>query len=140
MKNGRVQFHIEYGGKSVLILTSEDKYNTGERCSISASRVYQRTRGGERAVLEVNTETISGKPMNMPEKNAFPNLTHAKYYVGGVPPEFYIESNEITKTLHTHASFLGCIEEIHIDRSRYNPLDEKHYERYGVEPSCSNKV
>lgn len=78
--------------------------------------------------------------MYMPEKNSFPNLENATYYIGGVPPEFYISSQDITKNLHTHASFLGCIEEIHIDGSRYNPLDEKHYERYGVESSCSNKV
>lgn len=136
LKNGKIHFHVEYGGDSVLILTAKEKVNTGKETSVSAGRVFQKNRG-ENGSLMVNGIVILGHPMHMPTKNYFPNLDNVKFYIGGVPPEFHMQSNGITKTLPTHSSFLGCIREIDINSERYNPLS---IERFGVVPSCKNKV
>lgn len=89
------------------------------------------------ALLKVNEKNIPGTPAKPTTRNSFPNLDESKFYIGGVPPEFHSIANGLTRNLHTHSSFLGCMSLLSVDSVLYSPISN---ESYGIEPTCSNKV
>lgn len=109
---------------------------SGTWTAITAGREFHKRRG-EMALLKVNEINIPGAPAKPTTRNSFPNLDDSRFYIGGVPLEFSSISNSLTRNLHTHTSFLGCMSLMNVDSVMYSPISN---DTYGVEPTCSNKV
>jgi laminin alpha 1/2 len=126
--------HIVYGSNISLEMSSSFRYNTGNWTKVDAFRQYQNRKNIEKCSFSVNGENDKkiGAPTPQPRKEDIPDLSNAKYFIGGVPPSFRINGF----VLPTHISFLGCMSNI-IVQEGYDPMAEQYY---GVELGCRNKV
>lgn len=81
-------------------------------------------------VLKVGKEVRDGAPTPPPNQETIPDLSMAKYYIGGLPPGVGL--------MHSlPGPFLGCMSEILIDQAGYSLLKGTYW---GVQASCSLKV
>uniref|UniRef100_A0A0A9YKQ2 Laminin subunit alpha-1 n=1 Tax=Lygus hesperus TaxID=30085 RepID=A0A0A9YKQ2_LYGHE len=129
LKNGRVIFRIGYGGDSSLEMSTTEKYNNGKWTRIEASRYFDRKKKLEKGVLKVGNEVRDGAPTIPPNQDSIPDMSVARYYVGGIPPG---EKN----LPPVPGPFLGCMSEIQIDQGAYSLLKGKYW---GMQASCSSK-
>ena len=134
LREGRVVLHIAYGGNVNLEMSSSFRYNTGNWTKVDAFRQYQNRKGIEKCSFSIDGENDKkfGAPTPQPRKEDIPDLSRAKYYIGGVPPSFRIDGF----ILPTPISFLGCMSNINVGEG-YDPMAEQYY---GVEPGCRSKV
>ncbi|KAL0132326.1 hypothetical protein PUN28_000249 [Cardiocondyla obscurior] len=133
LREGRVIFHVNYGGNINFKMSSMYKYNTGNWTKVDASRQYQVRKNIEKCRLSIDGDNDKRLyvPTPQPKKEDIPDLAQAKYYIGGLPPSFRAEK----LLLPSQVSFLGCMSNI-IVQEGYDPMAEQYY---GVEPSCGNK-
>ncbi|CAA9998731.1 unnamed protein product, partial [Nesidiocoris tenuis] len=129
LKNGRVVFKIGYGGDSSLEMSTIEKYNNGKWTRIEASRYFDRKKKLEKGVLKVSNEVRDGAPSVPPNQDSIPDMSMAKYYVGGVPPG----EKDLPPNIR---AFLGCMSDVQIDQGAYSLLKGKYW---GMQPSCSSK-
>ena len=61
-------------------------------------------------ILKVEGESSDGVPSSPPSEEHIPDLYGADFYIGGVPPNFRINS----KNNIVLRSFLGCISDIQV--------------------------
>ena len=115
-------------------MASTFKYNNGNWTKVDAFRQYQSKKNVEQCSLSVGGENDKriGAPTPQPKKEDIPDLSHAKYYIGGVPPSFRATNLH----LPSQVSFLGCMSNIMVQEG-YDPMAGQYY---GVEATCSNKV
>lgn len=134
LREGRVILHVGYGGNVSMEMSSTYKYNTGNWTKVDAFRQYQVRKNIEKCSLSIGGDNDKriGAPTPQPKKEDIPDLSQAKYYIGGLPPSFRAEK----LMLPSQVSFLGCMSNI-IVQEGYDPMAEQYY---GVESSCSNKV
>lgn len=134
LREGHVVLHIVYGGNVSLEMASMFRYNTGNWTKVDAFRQYQQRKNIEKCSFSVDGENDKkiGAPTPQPRKEDIPDLSNAKYFIGGVPPSFRAEELE----LPTRVSFLGCMSNIFVQEG-YDPMAEQYY---GVENGCRNKV
>lgn len=71
-----------------------------------------------------------GSPTPPPNQDMIPDMSEAKYYVGGLPPDANLQ-------LDLTGAFLGCMKDIQIDTGGYSLLKGQYW---GVQASCSKKV
>ncbi|KAK0081679.1 hypothetical protein PV325_011758 [Microctonus aethiopoides] len=133
LREGRVILQIGYGGNISMEMSSTSRYNNGNWTKVDAFRQYQLRKNIEKCSLSIGGDVDKriGAPTPQPKKEDIPDLSQAKYYIGGVPPSF----NPDKLMLPTETSFLGCMSNINIQEG-YDPMAEQYY---GVEPTCSNK-
>lgn len=134
LREGHVVLHLVYGGDISTEMISTGVYNTGNWTKVDAFRQFQPRKGIEKCSFSVNGENDKkiGAPTPQPRQEDIPDMSNAKYYIGGVPPSFRVDGF----VLPTHVSFLGCMSNIFVQEG-YDPMAE-HY--YGIEPGCRNKV
>lgn len=84
-------------------------------------------------VLKVGNEVRDGAPTVPPNQDAIPDMSAARYYVGGLPPG---EKN-VPGLPILPGHFLGCLSDLQIDQGAYSLLKGKYW---GMQPSCSSKV
>lgn len=85
--------------------------------------------------LRVNGEETLGSASPPVQAAAqLPDLAHARYWVGGVPPgaQAALPPGALPPAL------MGCIGALTVDREGYNILETPT--RFGVEPTCDNRV
>ncbi|XP_011501171.1 PREDICTED: laminin subunit alpha-1 [Ceratosolen solmsi marchali] len=133
LREGHVILHIVYGNNISMEMSSSFRYNTGNWTKIDAFRQYQDRKNTEKCSFSVNGENDKkiGAPTPQPLKEDIPDLSNAKYFIGGVPPTFRIDGF----VLPTEISFLGCMSNIVVQEG-YDPMAEQYY---GVELGCRNK-
>uniref|UniRef100_T1HX12 Laminin subunit alpha-2 n=1 Tax=Rhodnius prolixus TaxID=13249 RepID=T1HX12_RHOPR len=134
LKDGRLVFRIGYGGDATLEISTLEKYNNGSWNRVEASRYFDRKKKLEKenamlGVLKVGKEVRDGAPTPPPNQETIPDLSMAKYYIGGLPPGVGL--------MHSlPGPFLGCMSEILIDQAGYSLLKGTYW---GVQASCSLK-
>ncbi|XP_017882648.2 laminin subunit alpha-1 [Ceratina calcarata] len=130
LREGKVILDIGYGGNISIEVSSNMKYNNGNWTKVDALRQYQPRKYIEKCSLSVgeNDKKIVG-PSTQPRKDDIPDFLHAKFYIGGVPPSFRAEK----LMLPSQISFLGCMQNIEVQRNGYDPMEAQYY---GVEQSC----
>ncbi|XP_014221917.2 laminin subunit alpha-1 [Trichogramma pretiosum] len=128
LSEGHVVLQIAYGGGVVMKMTSSLKYNSGNWTKVDAFRQYQPRTGMEKCSFSVNGESDKKIGEPTPRQEDIPDLSNAKFFIGGVPPSFRVDNF----TLPTRVSFLGCISNILVQEG-YDPMAEQYY---GVEPGC----
>ncbi|KAL6255156.1 hypothetical protein P5V15_013489 [Pogonomyrmex californicus] len=132
LREGRVILHVGYGGNVSMEMSSTYKYNTGNWTKVDAFRQYQVRKNIEKCSLSIGGDDKRiGAPTPQPKKEDIPDLSQAKYYIGGLPPSFRAEK----LMLPSQVSFLGCMANIVVQEG-YDPMAEQYY---GVESSCGNK-
>ncbi|XP_074102845.1 wing blister [Cotesia typhae] len=135
LREGRVILQIGYGNNISMEMSSSYRYNTGNWTKVDAFRQYQPRKNIEKCSLSLgdgDNDKRIGAPTPQPKKDDIPDLSQAKYYIGGVPPSFKAPSQ---LQLPREVSFLGCMANI-IIQDGYDPMAEQYY---GVEPTCGNK-
>ena len=134
LREGRVVLHIVYRGGISMEMSSSFRYNTGNWTKVDANRQYQQYKGTERCSFSIDGDKDKkiGAPSPQPRKEDIPDLSEAKYFIGGVPPSF----SDDNLILPSQVSFLGCMSNILVQEG-YDPMAERFY---GVEPGCRNKV
>ncbi|CAB0032889.1 unnamed protein product [Trichogramma brassicae] len=128
LSEGHVVLQIAYGGGVVMKMTSSLQYNSGNWTKVDAFRQYQPRTGMEKCSFSVNGESDKKIGEPTPRQEDIPDLSNAKFFIGGVPPSFRVDNF----TLPTRVSFLGCISNILVQEG-YDPMSEQYY---GVEPGC----
>lgn len=63
-------------------------------------------------ILNVANETNITDIRTSVDGSAILRLKKVNYYFGGVPPDYFLHSNKVTNTLHTHRSLLGGLQDI----------------------------
>lgn len=78
-------------------------------------------------------ETLGSASPPVQSAAALPDLAAARYWVAGTPP-----GAPNVAGAEDPPGLLGCIGALTVDREGYNLLDTPT--RYGVEPTCDNRV
>lgn len=130
LKNGKIEFRVHYKDGQPIVLTTNKKYNNGQRTKIAIKKVYR----GNKDTVKVDVEEEKNlEAMRAASKQQILKVKQTKFFFGGVPPDYFINYNTTKNILHTHTSLLGDIMNVNGYRtySLYdNGQDKKHF---GVE-------
>lgn len=109
LKKGHVQAEVHYNDSEPLVLTTKEKYNTGNRRHVEITKQYDKNT--LRETLKLNDEQISKE--NVPS-SAILRIKKINYiYFGGIPPEYLLNSS-INTCLpeHTYNGLFGAMQAI----------------------------
>lgn len=108
LREGRIHYEVHYNRDEIppVILETDKKYNDGEKHYVEVGKVFENN--VETSLLKLKNESKT-KSKKISKKQLL-KVRKINFYVGGVPSGYFIESENNTNTLHTHASFLGDIE------------------------------
>ncbi|KAF5307738.1 hypothetical protein FQR65_LT06609 [Abscondita terminalis] len=129
LKDGYILYEIHYDNDKELILKTRNKYNTGEKVRISAEKQWLKNEKKDTAVLRINdgvekiTESADGV-----DSGYLVRLKKVNYYFGGVPPDYFLQSDSVTASLHTHQTLLGGLDEL----KEYQPFSDDNMKKYGI--------
>lgn len=134
LHDGHIKYEVHYHGDEIppLILKTEKKYNDGKKHEIRLTKVYENSNKNETSRLTVGDSTLDGSTeMN---KSQLLRVKKIYFYVGGVSPDYFIDSKNVTRSLHTHQSFLGDIENFQVISSIIQLHETcKALNQYGVQ-------
>lgn len=133
LKNGHIQYEIHYRYLKPLVLRSSQKYNNGLKVKISAEKVWLRDKRQDIVILNVANETNITDIRTSVDGSAILRLKKVNYYFGGVPSDYFLQSNRVTDALHTHQSLLGGLQDIK-EYQLFSLHETNGFQRkYGVE-------
>jgi len=136
LSNGKIVMQVwhKYNdiGNSLRIESGDvEGYNTGEWVNVRAVWVFQK--GNQIGKLMIGKKA----DFTQEKKSQFPlslDLYNAMYEIGGVSPTF---DSSKWKQLISLNSFVGCMKNILINNSPYDPLSGNYF---GVETPCGGKT
>ncbi|KAL0848796.1 hypothetical protein ABMA28_013221 [Loxostege sticticalis] len=132
LRDCRVVFLVQYSS-SALEIAAGGRHCDGQPAHVHAIRLFAGNRL-ERGSLRVNgEETLGSASPPVQSAAALPDLAAARYWVAGTPP-----GAPNVAGAEDPPGLLGCIGALTVDREGYNLLDTPT--RYGVEPTCDNRV
>lgn len=113
LNEGRVQYEVHYKHTNPIVLRTKQKYNTGKKVKVSIAKTYSNKADTAymKVEMEDQKETEEKTKTGIPP-SAILKIKKTKFYFGGVPPDYLVYNANITKTIHTHASLLGVLEDV----------------------------
>ncbi|KAI4466136.1 netrin/laminin-related [Holotrichia oblita] len=112
LHDGHLQYEVHYNGDEIppVILKTQEKYNDGEKHLIILTKVYENKI--EHSKLKVDS-SVDQHSTNI-NGSLLLKVKKTNFSVGGVAPDYFIDSKNVTYSLHTHQSFLGDIENFQV--------------------------
>lgn len=110
LHDGYMQYEVHYNKDEItpLIMKTHKKYNDGKKHNVVVAKLFTQTTMSETSKLTVDSD-VQHMTVKI-TKSQLLKIKRTNFYIGGVSPDYAINSNNITDTLHTHQSFLGDIE------------------------------
>lgn len=114
LKDGRIQYEVHYKNEDPLALTTKLKYNSGRKVRVSIAKKYYNKADIANMRVEMNgseRENLEKTKADV-QRNELLKIKKCKFYFGGVTPHYTANYLHVTKSLHTHRSLLGEIDEV----------------------------
>lgn len=107
LKNGYIQGEVHYPDRDPIVITTNEKYNTGTRQHIEITKSY--SKGTDTFLLNSQRES----KMNVPHTSIIRIKDVPFMYFGGIPPQYSLQpSLSSCVPSHTQKGLLGTIESI----------------------------
>ncbi|GJQ67201.1 hypothetical protein Trydic_g8109 [Trypoxylus dichotomus] len=132
LHDGYIKYEVHYNGgeETPLELKTSKKYNDGKKHYVNLVKYFESKEKNETSKLTVDKDVMQGS--RKISKAQLLKVKKTYLYVGGVSPDYFVEYNGTTDTLHTHQSFLGDIENFKLTNfiSLHETNTKQH--QYGV--------
>ncbi|XP_043229158.1 laminin subunit alpha-2-like isoform X2 [Amphibalanus amphitrite] len=121
LRDGQIVTRVGFNKSDILVVTSNGRYNTGERTTIEA------TKSGGDVGLKINNGEEFKEGTFHPESSGRSRYRRPRYqlsldssrlYFGGVPPDF----DRARWPDVTFVPLLGCVEDLQVGQTAQNPL------------------
>lgn len=108
LRDGFIQGEVHYPDRDPIIITTQEKYNTGTKQHIEITKSYDRSTYTDTFILNSQRKSI-----NAPHTSIVRIKDVTFMYFGGIPPQYTLMPNlNNCVPSHTQKGLLGTIESI----------------------------